>query len=123
MVETNGRYGNVGAYTISDSFQIMLKIGLSITIQTYCNKNLTVIQKIVIRQPHKKSIFVILNPKVFDMAIFSTVSHYLVVIALVNMKFGTGMKLDVFYITEAKNFLASLLLPNYDVITCTLADE
>ena len=48
--------------------------------------------------------------------------HSFVVIARVIMKFGTGIKLDVFYITVTKNFVTSLLLCNYDVITCILAD-
>ena len=39
------------------------------------------------------------------------------------MKFGTGMKLDVFYTTIAKLFVNSLLLHNYDVIICITADE
>ena len=45
--------------------------------------------------------------------------HYnFVVIARMIMKFGTDIKLDVFY----KKFVTSLLLRNYDVITCNLAD-
>ena len=39
------------------------------------------------------------------------------VIAPMIMKFGTGFKLDVF-----KKFVTSLLLRNYDVITCILTD-
>ena len=38
------------------------------------------------------------------------------------MKFGTGIKLDVFYTMITKKFVKSLLLRNYDVITCILAD-
>ena len=38
------------------------------------------------------------------------------------MKFGAGMKLDVFYTMAAKNLLTSLLLCNYDAITCTSGD-
>ena len=38
------------------------------------------------------------------------------------MKFGTGIKLDVFYTMVTKTFVTSLLLHNYDVITCILAD-
>ena len=38
------------------------------------------------------------------------------------MKFGTGIKLDVFYTMVTKKFVISLLLRNYDVITCILAD-
>ena len=47
-----------------------------------------------------------------------------VVIARMIMKFGTGIKFDVFYTTIAKiRFVTSLLLRNYDVITCILADS
>ena len=45
-----------------------------------------------------------------------------VVIAPMIVKFGTGIKLDVFYIMVTKTFVTSLLLRNYDVITCILAD-
>ena len=45
--------------------------------------------------------------------------HNFVVIAPMIMKFGTGMKLDVFYTMATKHLL---LLRNYDVITCILAD-
>ena len=38
------------------------------------------------------------------------------------MKLGTGIKLDVFYTMVAKTFVTSLLLHNYDVITCILTD-
>ena len=38
------------------------------------------------------------------------------------MKSGTGIKLDVFYTMVTKKFVTSLLLRNYDVITCILAD-
>ena len=49
--------------------------------------------------------------------------HYnFVVIAPVIMKLGTGMNLDVFYTMVTKLFETSLLLRNYDVITCILAD-
>ena len=48
--------------------------------------------------------------------------HNFVVIALMIMKFGTGVKLDVFYTMVTKNFVRSLLLRHYDVITCILAD-
>ena len=36
------------------------------------------------------------------------------------MKFGTGINLDVFYTMVTKIFVNSLLLRNYDVITCIL---
>ena len=42
-------------------------------------------------------------------------------IAPMIMKFGTDMKLDVFY-TSATKIVTSLLLRNYDVMTCILAD-
>ena len=47
--------------------------------------------------------------------------HNFVVIALMIMKFGTGIKLDVFYTMIRKKFVTSLLLRNYDSMTCTLA--
>ena len=45
-----------------------------------------------------------------------------VVIAPMIMKFGTGVKLDVFYTMITKKFAMSLLLRHYDVITCILAN-
>ena len=48
--------------------------------------------------------------------------HNFVVIAPIIMKFGTGIKLDVFYTMVTKNVVTSLLLRNYDVITCILVD-
>ena len=49
--------------------------------------------------------------------------HYtFVVIAPMIMKFGTGVKLDVFYATVTKKFVTSLLLRHYDVIACIFAD-
>ena len=47
--------------------------------------------------------------------------HKFVVIALI-IKFGRGIKLDVFYTMVSKKFVTSLLLCNYDIITCILAD-
>ena len=47
--------------------------------------------------------------------------HKFVVIALI-IKFGRGIKLDVFYTMVSKKFVTSLLLRNYDIITCILAD-
>ena len=44
-------------------------------------------------------------------------NHNSVVIALMIMKIGTGIKLDVFYATVTKPFVIPLLLRNYDVIT------
>ena len=48
--------------------------------------------------------------------------HNFVVIAPMIMKFGTSIKLYVFYTMVTKNFVTSLLLRNYDVITCILVD-
>ena len=48
--------------------------------------------------------------------------HNFVVIAPMSMKFGTIVKLDVFYTMVTKKFVTSLLLRHYDVITCILAD-
>ena len=48
--------------------------------------------------------------------------HNFVVIAPMIMKFGTGVKLDVFYTTVTNKFVTSLLLCHYDVITCILAN-
>ena len=48
--------------------------------------------------------------------------HHNFVIAPMIMKFGTGVKLDVFYTMVTKQFVTSLLLRHYDVITCMLAD-
>ena len=68
----------------------------------------------------------------FDMGFFWTASHgggsmrdphhNFVVIAPMIMKFGTGVKLDVFYTMVTEKFVRSLLLRHYDVITCILAD-
>ena len=40
--------------------------------------------------------------------------HNFVVIALMIMKFGTGIKLDVFYAMVTEKLVASLLSRNYD---------
>ena len=48
--------------------------------------------------------------------------HNFVVIAPIIKKFGTGIRLDVFYTVVTKKFVTSLLLRNYDVIACILAD-
>ena len=47
--------------------------------------------------------------------------HNFVVIASMIIKFGTGIKFDVFYTMLTKKFVTSLLLRNFDVITCILA--
>ena len=48
--------------------------------------------------------------------------HNFVVVALMIMKFGTCITLDVFYTMVREKSATSLLLRNYDVITCILAD-
>ena len=48
--------------------------------------------------------------------------HNFVVIAPMIMKFGTGIKLDVFYTMVTEKLVASLLLRNYDVMTSILAN-
>ena len=48
--------------------------------------------------------------------------HNFVVITPMIIKFGTGNKFDVFYTMITRNFVTSILLRNYDVITCILAD-
>ena len=48
--------------------------------------------------------------------------HNFVVIAPMIIEFGTGIKVDIFYTMVTKNFATSLLLRNYDVITCILDD-
>ena len=45
--------------------------------------------------------------------------HNFVVIAPMIIKFDTDIKLDVFYTMATKNCVTSLLLRNYDVITCS----
>ena len=50
-------------------------------------------------------------------------THYnFVVVAPMIIKFGTVMQLDVFYTVLTKTVVTLLLLRNYDVITCILAD-
>ena len=51
-----------------------------------------------------------------------SLNHNFVVIASMIMKFGTGVKLDVFYTMVTKEFVTSLLLRHYEVTTCILAD-
>ena len=48
--------------------------------------------------------------------------HNFAVIAQMIMKFGTGIKLYVFYTMLTKKFVTSLLLRNYDAITCISVD-
>ena len=48
--------------------------------------------------------------------------HDFVVIALMIIKFGTGVNHDVFYTMVTKKFVTSLILRHYDVITCILAN-
>ena len=47
--------------------------------------------------------------------------HNFVVVALMTLKFGTGIKVDVFNTIVTKKFIKSLLLRNYDVITFTFS--
>ena len=48
--------------------------------------------------------------------------HNFVVISPMIMKFGTVIKPDVFYTVVTNKIVKSLLLRNYDVITCILVD-
>ena len=48
--------------------------------------------------------------------------HNFVVISPMIMKFGTAMKLDIFYTMVPKKYTMSLLLHNYDITACILAD-
>ena len=48
--------------------------------------------------------------------------HTFVVIAPMIMKFGTDVKLDVFYTMVTKNIVTSLLLRHNDVISSILAN-
>ena len=63
-----------------------------------------------------------LEPSVMGGGGMSPPHHNFVVIAPMVMKFGTGVKIHVFYTMVAKKFVTSLLLRHYDVITCILAD-
>ena len=76
---------------------------------------------------------VLYNLTLFDMGFFEPTViggggghesplHNFVVIAPMITKFGTGIKLDVFYTTVTKKFVTSLLLRNYDVITRILTN-
>ena len=47
--------------------------------------------------------------------------HNFVVVALMIMKFGTDVKLDIFYTMVTKN-CEVITICHYDVITCILAD-
>ena len=48
--------------------------------------------------------------------------HNFALIVRMIMKFGIGIKLDVFYTLVTKTFVTSVLLRNYEVITCILAN-
>ena len=52
----------------------------------------------------------------------SAPNHTFVVIVLTIMKFGRGVKLDVFYTMVTKKFMTSLLVRLYDVIICILVE-
>ena len=62
------------------------------------------------------------EPSVMRAGAMRAPHHNFIVITPMIMKFGTGVKLDVFYTMETKMFVTSLLLRHYDVITCILAD-
>ena len=49
--------------------------------------------------------------------------HNFVVIAAMIMKFSTSIKLDVFYTMATERLVTPLLLRDYDIITCILADD
>ena len=49
--------------------------------------------------------------------------HKFVVIAPMIMKFDTNIKSDAFYTVVTKTFVKLLLLRNYDVVICILADK
>ena len=51
-----------------------------------------------------------------------TTHHNFVVIVSMIVKFGTCIKLEVFFTMITQKFVTSLLLRNYDVITCIIAD-
>ena len=57
----------------------------------------------------------------FEPSVMRAPYHNFVVIAPMTMKFGTGVKLDVFNTVLTKKFVTSLLLHHYNVITCILA--
>ena len=70
-----------------------------------------------------KSNRVVIALTLFDMGFFGTFSHRnFVVITPMIMKFGTGVKLDVFYTMVTIKLVTSLLLRHYDVITCIFDD-
>ena len=48
--------------------------------------------------------------------------HNFVVIAPMTIKFGTDIKLSVFYTVVTKKFVTLLPLRKYHIITCILAD-
>ena len=47
--------------------------------------------------------------------------NFVVIVPLI-IKYGTGIKLNVFNAMVTKMFVSSLLSCNYDVITCILGD-
>ena len=49
--------------------------------------------------------------------------HNFLVIAPMVMKFGTAVKLDVFYTMVTKKLVMSLLLRHYDVIICNFSQR
>ena len=77
----------------------------------------------VIKKLDKKAINPIWTWAFFELSVMGgggmrAPHHNFVVIALMIMKFGTGVKFDVFYTMVTKKIVTSLLLRHYDVITC-----
>ena len=58
----------------------------------------------------------------FEPSLMRAPNHNFVVVAPMTMKFGTGVKPDVFYTMIEIKLVTSLLLLHYDVITCILDD-
>ena len=58
----------------------------------------------------------------FVLSVMGMGAMLFVVIAYIIIKFGTGIKLDVFYTMAAKKFVTSQQLRNNDATTCILAD-
>ena len=86
--------------------------------------------KLLLRSGKKKSLWRSVYLTLFDMGFFEpsviggmrAPHHNFAVIAPMIIKFGTGVKLDVFYTMITKEFVTSLLLHHYDVITCISAN-
>ena len=70
----------------------------------------------------------LMNFSIFDMGFFEASvmgeghdASLIITLLLLLMKIGTGIKLDVFHTIVTKKVVTSLLLRNYEVITCILA--